>query len=132
MPVRLPSAVLEARGTFIKNPDRRRTDAISEGELGEAPDYFNPDQTQVWNEIKSQLPTGIAKSADRMWVEIASVLMLRFRTEKTHATNISLLMTALARLGMSPIDRSRCAMPVVKKTSNAFGEFIADLERSAK
>src|SRR5580700_1399086 len=77
---RLPASVLEANGAFDKNPNRQRVDLEAHGELGNAPTYFTKDQVAIWHEIKEQLPVGLAKSADRMIVEIACRLMHTYRT----------------------------------------------------
>ena len=45
---RTPSAVLEARGAFAHNPDRKREDFQS-GEFDKsAPEYLSPGQVAVW------------------------------------------------------------------------------------
>jgi hypothetical protein len=121
---KLPAAVLEAKGAFDHDPQRRRIDPVATGELGESPAYFNEAQGTIWDELKVQLPIGLAKSADRCMFEIAVRLMDRFRREGLKPTELAQLINALGRLGMSPSDRSKCAMPPVpNKEGNEFAAF---------
>src|ERR1700733_5090681 len=116
---KLPAALLEAKGAFDHDPQRRRVDPVATGDLGNAPSYFNDAQGKIWEELKAQLPVGLAKSADRCIFEIAVRLMDRFRRERLKPTEFAQLINALGRLGMSPSDRSKCALPlVVNKEGN--------------
>lgn len=117
---------MEARGAFEKDPQRRRVDPVAVGDLGDAPAYFSEAEQAVWAEIKATLPPGLAKSADRLLVEIASRLMAKFRAgESLKSFELSQLVGTLGSLGMSPADRARCAMapPPEDKTANEFAEF---------
>lgn len=124
MAKKLPASVLEAKGSFDHDPQRRRKDPVAFGDLGGSPAYFTKPQVEIWEELKQQLPVGLAKSADRSIFEIVCRLMEKFRTTKMSATETALLINALAKLGMSPSDRSKCAVPVVKDDSkNEFADF---------
>lgn len=121
---KLPASVLEAKGAFEKDPQRKRVDPVATGDLGTAPAYFNEVQSGVWEELKAQLPVGLAKSADRCIFEIAVRLMDRFRREGLKSTELAQLINALGRLGMSPSDRSKCAVPPTPdKEGNEFAAF---------
>ena len=126
MPMRkLPAAVLEAKGAFAINPERRRIDPVTTGDLGTAPAYFTPEETAIWDELKQQIPVGLAKSADRFLAEITVKLMTKFRYVGCNASETSQLMNALGRLGCTPADRLKCAIaPEPKKDENQFQEFI--------
>jgi len=65
------------------------------------------------------LPVGHLQSADRLLLEIVTHLMSRQRNRRTLITKgeISLLINALSKLGLTPVDRSRVIIPVQKKTS---------------
>lgn len=124
---KLPASVLEARGSFDKDPQRRRVDPVASGDLGEAPGYFSDDLRAIWNELKCQLPEGLAKSADRMMAEIAVRLMFKLRTQGLNSSETSQLINCLGRLGCSPADRAKCSVPVDNnpKNDDEFGEFVA-------
>lgn len=121
---KLPASVLEANGAFEKDPQRRRKDPVTTGELGRPPAYFDDAQKAMWKELKAQMPQGLAKSADRWLCEVACRYMLKFRTTGLNASELAQLINALGRLGCTPADRSKCAMPVTKeKKGNEFTEF---------
>jgi hypothetical protein len=124
MPARkLPSSVLEARGSFAHDPQRKRVDPISQGDLGKAPAYFTEEEAIVWDELKSIIPEGLAKNADRWICEIAARFMFKFRTTGLKSPELGKLIDALGRLGLSPSDRSKCAAPVAPNPNNEFREF---------
>lgn len=123
---RTPSAVLEARGAFDKDPARRRED-FSAGEFDPAPpDYFQPHQVDVWNEIVGVLPATVLQATDRMAVELASRLIAQFRQQPdvmVTSAQVAQIRTALAVLGMTPADRSRVSAK--KETpKNPFAEML--------
>jgi hypothetical protein len=122
---KLPASVLEAKGAFDKDPQRRRVDPVAVGEVGDAPAYFNAEQIVIWKEINEQLPPGLCKSADRMMVEVAVRLMHRFRTAGLASSELAQMINALGRLGLSPADRAKCSVPVDTKPQNSeFTEFV--------
>ncbi len=109
---RTPSNVLDLRGAFDKNPQRRREDPKVEAGLGDAPGYFTDAEREVWEEIKQSAPEGVLSRADRIAVEMLTDLIVRFRdrqplkaAERNHMLNL------LSRLGMTAADRSRVAKP---------------------
>ena len=107
---RTPSAVLEARGAFAHNPDRKREDFQS-GEFDKsAPEYFSPGQVAVWDEIVCLLPPSVLQATDRLAVELTARLVARFRSQDdsdVSMAQVAQIRTALASLGMTPADRSR-------------------------
>jgi hypothetical protein len=123
---KLPASVLEAKGAFDKDPQRRRVDPETTGEIGEAPVYMTDSQKAVWGEIKSQLPIGVAKSADRIVFEVCVRLVdkMRHHEKGINSSETAQLLNALGRMGMTPADRTKCAVPVTpEKESNEFAEF---------
>lgn len=125
---RTPSAILEARGSFDKDPKRRRVDPASQGELGDPPPYMNirhaltADEkinaetlTDLWHEIANCVPVGVLTRADRFLVELACELMCRFRRYRTtsphglSSADRTSLANILAKLGCSPVDRAKVA-----------------------
>lgn len=123
---KLPASVLEAKGAFDKDPQRRRVDPIAQGDLGDAPSYFNAEQQAIWDELKNQLPEGLAKAADRMMAEVTVRLMYKLRTQGLNSSETSQLINALGRLGGSPSDRAKCSVPATAapKESDEFSEFV--------
>ena len=109
---RTPSNVLDLRGAFDKNPQRRREDPKVEAGLGEAPDYFTDDERKVWAEIEQSAPEGVLSRADRIAVEMLTDLIVRFRARQPlKAAERNHMLNLLSRLGMTAADRSRVAKP---------------------
>lgn len=107
---RTPSAVLEARGAFDKDPARRREDFEAGAFDPTPPKYFKANQRAVWNEIIGVLPPSVLQATDRMAVELATRLIAQFRSlddAEVTSAQVAQIRTALAVLGMTPADRSR-------------------------
>jgi hypothetical protein len=101
--------VLELTGAFRKNPQRKRTEPVPAGPLGDPPKHFTAEQVRVWHELAAVSPPGVLTAGDRWLVEIAAVLMLEVRKNSTHMRkgDLKLLISVLSRMGMSPADRLR-------------------------
>lgn len=107
---RTPSAALEARGAFDKDPGRRREDFNAGAFDPTPPKYFTVKQKAVWSEIVSVLPANVLQATDRMAVELAARVIAHFRAlpdAEVTSSQIAQIRTALAVLGMTPADRSR-------------------------
>jgi len=119
---RLPTKVLELRGTFKKNPKRRLAregEPVAPGKLGAPPDCLDKDEQARWYELSEAAPWLAA--ADRFIVELACGLWMLERRGKATATESRLLVSILGRLGMTPADRSKVKVPQAPpKKVNAF------------
>jgi hypothetical protein len=107
---RTPSAVLEARGAFAHNPDRKREDFQSGDFDPTPPKYFTAKQKAVWKEIVELLPPKVLQATDRLAVELTARLVANFRAmddADVSMAQVAQIRTALATLGMTPADRSR-------------------------
>lgn len=109
---RTPSNVLELRGAFDKNPQRRREDPKVEMGLGDAPDYFDDEERAIWVEIAESAPEGVLAKSDRLCIEMLVPLVLRLRRrEPMKAAERTFMLSTLTRIGCTPADRSRVAKP---------------------
>ena len=122
---RKPTVLLERKGAFRKDPQRKRTDPEVVGEIGSPPDYFTNDEKTVWNEIATTAPVGVLSSADRGAVEAAARYWAKFRktpAEDLTAAMVQQLRSILGCLGMTPADRSKVSAPE-RKPENPFSKF---------
>jgi len=115
---RLPSAVLELRGSFKKHPERARARA---GEpkplnlLGQPPGRLDPKVKAVWKEMRGE---GFwLTSADAFMVEVAAGLMAQHRAGEIDNPSRSLLISTLSKLGFGPTERSKLKVPETPKAS---------------
>lgn len=109
---RTPSNVLEMRGAFKKDPARGRARAkepVAAGDIGEPPAHLAPEARACWVEIVALAHAGTLCSSDRLIVEHGAQLLAQLRTDdwQVHPTLLIRWEGFLARLGMTPADRSK-------------------------
>lgn len=110
---RTPTKVLDARGSFKANPQRRRDSEPEVREpIGNAPDYFAEDEHAAWQQIVNQAPMGVLTQADCLAVEAAAKLVAEFRREGTDfaAGKLGRLQAFLGQFGMTPSDRAKMSI----------------------
>lgn len=108
---RTPTAILDAKGAFLRNPERKQERAgepTPVGELGLAPRRLSKALRALWREISAQLLPGVACAADRSAFEMLVQLENERRTNPLmKAADKRLLLTLYGKFGMSPSDRSK-------------------------
>ncbi|MBA1446771.1 MAG: hypothetical protein M3H12_02420 [Chromatiales bacterium] len=109
---RTPTNVLQIRGAFDHDPQRKRQrlrEPSPKGEIGAAPKYFDRSHRAVWRELLKIIPENVLGDSDGWAVELVVVLMTEFRRDPSgfNAAKLGRLETLLARLGMTPADRSK-------------------------
>lgn len=107
---RKPTKLLELNGSLKKHPDRRQKgEPKPEGTVGDPPAHFDDDQAKTWRELAGIIPAGVLGRGDRICLELAAVLLERFRRdpESFQGTKLNTLHTCLAKMGLTPADRSR-------------------------
>lgn len=124
-----PSTEQRRKGAYRKNPSREnKNEPKPTGAVGEPPKYFKKPQSDIWYELSQNSAKGVLTNMDRPILELASVLMARFRAA-TKGTGIPLSGTELTQMskclslmGMTPSDRSKIIVPRNDKKKNAFSE----------
>lgn len=122
---RTATAILEARGAFVRNPKRERADPECSSPFPTvAPSHLNPLQVKCWHIIREITPTTVLQGADILAVELAACLWAEFRADPVEMTNgrIGQLRSALGALGLSPADRAKLAVAPTKE-AGAFDGF---------
>ena len=122
---RTPTRVLEARGAFRKNPQRRRDgEPECTDPLGAPPEHLAEGEARCWHELAENAPVGVLTRSDRHSVEVAACLLAEFRVDRAafNAARISKLQTLLGSFGMNPSDRASLSIPK-PKAENPFAEF---------
>lgn len=114
------TAVLEASGSFDKNPQRRRVDPVASNEIDPPPSYFDESERAVWFELIASSPIGVLKNSDHSALEIASTLLSDFRKDRKSfsSSRMSSLQKALSSLGRTPIDRGRIVASEIPPAQN--------------
>lgn len=119
-----PTNILEMKGAFKKNPQRRRTEEPKpEKPLGNPPCRLSPGVKKIWREIARQCAPGVLTIMDRQAMELASIALDRVRQcvdtyddegrPLITMTDIRTAMTMLGKFGMTPSDRA--GLGIIKK-----------------
>jgi len=128
---RTPSNILELRGAFDKNPQRRREEPNVDSELGPPPEHFDDARCAAWAEVVDMAPEGVLTKSDRIAIEMLSDLLVRYRASMTPAGDKFTsadrrdLLAILARFGMTAADRSRVAAPTQKDETGDLLDVLA-------
>jgi hypothetical protein len=110
---RTPSSVLELRGAYKKDPQRRRenepmpTEGV--GTFTERPTSL----PEIWDEVVSQLVPGVLTVSDRLALELVCRLLAEIRLHPAEISvgKVTTLCNLLGRFGMTPSDRSKVTVP---------------------
>lgn len=129
---RTPTNVLELRGAFDKDPQRRREDPRVDAGLGDPPAYFDDGECAIWAEIAESAPEGVLSKSDRLCVEMLVPLIVRLRNrEPMKAAERAFMLSTLTRMGCTPADRSRVAAPAEREEQGDLFDFLALTSRGA-
>jgi len=117
---RTPTAKARATGADIKNPGRHVTrKAPQAATLGKPSQFLDVNGQQAWEGFRRELPW--LMESDRALIEIASSVRGRLLAgEDVGITALSMLQSILSKLGGSPADRSKVAVPDDEKERDEF------------
>jgi phage terminase small subunit len=116
-----PTAILDAKGAFIINPQRSRpNEPTSDRPLGSPPKYLSKEHKKIWKEIAKRLPLGVLLETDRDAFEMMVRLTYKMRNETAEAPMMaaerSTLISLWSRFAMTPADRSRVMVDKPKES----------------
>ena len=111
---RTPTDLLEAKGSFMKHPDRKRKDPETPSAMDETPPRHlldRPLTVKVWFEIVSTAPK-ILTGSDAVHVEVLAELLAEFREDpwKFPVAKLARMEAMLGKLGMNPAARAAMAV----------------------
>lgn len=120
---RTPTKVIEMRGAFRKNPNRKRTDPQVKGPIGNAPKHLSAKEKKIWDEVVENAPVGVLTSADRIALEEMCSLIYerRYDLASMPCSKRNLLRSYVGVFGMTPGDRSRVNVPGPKERNRFEG-----------
>ena len=124
---RKPTAVLELTGAFQKDPQRRRDhEPKPQGPIGDPPADFDDVLMVLWRELLGMVPAGVLAVADRWLLELTCRTMRQVKQGYALAAEKNLLLSCLSRMGLTPADRSRIAVPQEKPEIDELGKLAAE------
>ena len=117
-----PTNVLELRGAFKKDPQRKR-DLEPEGNSSfskEPPKHLSASQKKIWKEIILLIPAGVLTGSDLIHVEIVTCLLTEFRESNgsIDTARITRLTSEMGKLGLNP--SARAGLSVDKPKTNKY------------
>jgi len=120
-----PTAILDAKGAFIVNPQRRRPgEPKSHRPLSKTPPKFlSLPEKKVWKELYKQIIPGVVFESDRLLFTLLVRLATKlYNNEHLLGTEMSTLISLGARFAMTPADRSRVV--VEQQKTSKLDQFI--------
>jgi hypothetical protein len=122
---RTPTEVLDLRGAFKINPQRKReVGPKALAGLGAPPAHLNDAARACWVEAVGNAPAGVLTAGDRILVEIVARLLAKFREDWLTGAEFGQLGQALGKLGWTPADRSRVSAVKEEPKADPFAEFL--------
>jgi hypothetical protein len=131
---RKPTAELELKGAFKKDPKRKRVDPKTSGPVGDPPPSLSLELHATWYELAEQAPINVLRSADRALLGIAATLLYKIRKtslDDLEPAMIGQLIKCLSAMGMTPVDRSKVHAPQ-EKVENPFAKFASKAAEARK
>jgi phage terminase small subunit len=126
-----PTRLLELSGTLKDHPGRyanRNTEPKPDQPLGIAPTYMTKEQKKIWKELAGMVVPGVLTKSDRWAVEMAVTLISQLRDGTINGQKMSILTGLLARLGLTPSDRSKVNVvpPKQETKEDGWADFLED------
>lgn len=125
--IRTATSILELKGSYRKNPQRRRSaEPVAAPFRNTPPSHLTAAQKKIWRAIVKDCADGVITQSDRLALEQLTMLVSEWRENpKDFKTSRHALMhSCLARFGMTPCDRSKIIVP--KVTANKFSRRHAE------
>ena len=111
---RVATKILELRGSLKKRPQRaakRANEPVPTGKLS-PPEWLDAATQAAWDEFLGYCHPGLLTAADAPYFLYVTRLWMRVRDNKSLDHKLGLRFeAAIAKLGMSPADRSRVSVP---------------------
>jgi phage terminase small subunit len=134
MPTRRKTlAELENNGTLGRNLGRYQNRITKQGiisrPVGHAPTHLSAIERGIWAEVRRSASPGLLDRSDRLSLELLCKLVARMRSPDVKASELNALAAALARMGLTPVDRLKLAFePPADPAEQAEMKRLAELD----
>jgi phage terminase small subunit len=125
--IRKTTAELALTGALDAKPGRyanRRNEPKPTAPLGTPPKHLTTEQKKIWKEIANLCPPDVLFGSDRIVLEMICRLTQKLRSGTIKALEQNLLLTSLQQLGMTPLARSRIAVPKKDKSRDDLKDLL--------
>jgi len=121
---RTATNILEARGAFRKDPQRKRPNEpkVDSAFPAKPPAHLDAAERKCWREVVRIAPAGVLTGADIVTVEIVARLLAEFRDDSRgmQVARITRLTSEMGKIGLSP--SARASLSVYKPDENEFDD----------
>lgn len=121
MPRRTPTAILDARGSFINHPGRKRpNEPFTNRPIGPPPNFLKPAEKKVWKQLVKQALPGVLMESDRLMFSVLVRLANRHYTGAPMMVGeIAQLITLSGKFALNAADRAKVQIDQPKKSNLA-------------
>ena len=109
------TAILQLRGAFKKDPQRRRPNEpeVTAPFVFDPPAHLSESSADCWREIAGIAPAGVLTAADVLVVEMLADLLADYRREPSAMAPVKLghMRQMLRSLGLDPSGRASLVVP---------------------
>lgn len=121
---RKPVEIHELNGSYNKNPQRRLPPPPKSNQpAGDPPEHLDQIEAVIWHEALRLVPHGVITEADRYMLALFCQLEKKARKGSLTAIERGQMISLLARMGMTPADRSRISPVPAGRKDDEFAEF---------
>jgi phage terminase small subunit len=119
-----PQPILDARGSFLHNPQLRRpNEPKTTRPLGPPPKWLAENEKVVWRDLVKQAAPGVLTFSDRNAFEMLVVLTASFRERSLEKTSdMTIMLNLCGHFGMTP--SSRCKIQVETPKESTLSKFL--------
>jgi len=110
---RTATAILDARGAFNKDPQRKRVDPVVTSKLPrQAPADLTKVQAKWWHKLRKQIPPSVITGADQVAFHLLVTLWVEFLDDGRDfpTSRIAQLRGLMGDFGMTPSARAKLAI----------------------
>lgn len=118
---RTPSNILELRGAYKLNPQRRRVDLEGVGDLPAPPSCFTDDEREAWETLAAIAPPGTLTGSDGPSLAAMAILYARMLQTRS-VKDIAELRAWVGQYGFSAAGRAKLGV-TKQKPQTKFSEF---------
>jgi phage terminase small subunit len=114
----IPTAILDAKGSFIHNPQLKRpNEPKTTKPLGPAPKWLSPEEKIVWKDLAKQALPGVLMFSDRNMFELLVHMTAKFRAREHMTTSdLALMLHISSHFAMTPSDRAKVQVEQPKES----------------
>lgn len=117
-----PSKILELKGAYQKNPDRKRlNEPVPTESIGKCPERLCAKHSALWDEVVRNCVDGVLTIQDRHTLEIIVRGLFEICYGEATGSDMDRVFKQMGKFGMTPVDRANVQVPDSKKSESVFG-----------